>query len=63
MTPERLREIIADEDAELTPEEQLDGWHFCPEMDYDLYRAADPCPLCGFKPGFTIALAEKKEPK
>lgn len=33
MTPERYRAVMADYDAQLTPDETAAGWHFCPEWD------------------------------
>ena len=33
MTPERMRFVERNIDAELTPEEIAEGWHFCYDWD------------------------------
>jgi hypothetical protein len=57
MTYERWRYPMANMDAELTPEELTEGWHFCEEYDGLLTQGEDPeqvkgekCLNCGFNP-------------
>jgi hypothetical protein len=42
MTPERFKELMEDDDQELTQEEILTGWHFCSDMDGLLANCNDP---------------------
>lgn len=47
MTPERYKELQYNQDAQLTPEEQAEGWFFCCEWDGMLitkdWREAECC--------------------
>jgi len=56
MTNTRRRELERVEGARLTPTEQREGWHFCPEFDEDLIQGEDTpgqvrCGWCGFDGG------------
>jgi len=41
MTPERRHEL-EEGDSSLTPDEQLQGYHFCPDWDFMLVGPEDP---------------------
>jgi hypothetical protein len=34
MDAARYRELETDQNAEFTPKEKEQGWHFCPDWDY-----------------------------
>jgi len=42
MTPERERQLTTDMTTNLTNEEHAEGWHFCPEWDFDLIHKSHP---------------------
>lgn len=41
MTPKRAHELETNMDAQLTPEELAEGWHFCPDWDGMLVNRFD----------------------
>lgn len=46
MTPERKRELEADESLQLTSEEVAEGYHFCMDWDGMLIHKDDPEAEC-----------------
>lgn len=51
ISTERHRELMTKPLARLSVEEVNDGWHFCPEFDWDLVRIATTgtrCEYCGY---------------
>lgn len=58
MTRERYVRLARD-GASLTLQEMIDGWHYCPEWDYDLMlgESLDPqhrCDWCNFDPRMAV---------
>lgn len=47
MTGRRLMELQLEMAATLTPEELAQGWHFCPDWDYDPVGPDTPAMLEG----------------
>lgn len=41
MTDERFKQLMADDNLKLTPEEITEGWHFCFEQDGLLVNSTD----------------------
>ncbi len=48
LTRQRQIELECTADAELTEEELAAGYHFCPDFDYSVERAAPRCEWCGY---------------
>lgn len=50
ISPERTYELMTNPMARLVVDEMADGWHFCPEFDWDLVRiptTGTRCEYCG----------------